>query len=57
MAADHPATCLTRTSAAMVLNIQDKQLRVSYGEQFQLSALSQCWEFIENANMFLRFLK
>ena len=56
MAADAPAPAITRPSAAIALYMQDKQILVFYGERFQLPMLSQCWEMIENANIFSCFI-
>ena len=57
MAADALAPCVTRTSTAMVLNMQYKQILVFNEEGFQQPAPSQCWKIIENANIFLTFIK
>ena len=64
MVADTLAPWVTMTSADMVSN-NDNQILVFYSEEFQLpdneefySPVSfQYWEIIENANIFLYFLK
>ena len=53
IAADGLAPWVARPSAAMVLNMQDKQVLVFHEEGFQLPVSSQWWEIIENANMYL----
>ena len=50
MAADALDPCVTRSSAAMILNMPDKQV---CGERCQLPLWSRCWEMIKNANVFL----
>ena len=44
MAADALTPCIIRTSAAIVLTVQDKQNLVFHEEGFQLPILSPCWE-------------
>ena len=52
MAADDLAPCVARSSAAMVLTKQDKQVLIYHKDTFQLPVPSQWWEIIENANVF-----
>ena len=55
MAAEALAPCVARTSAAMVLNMQNKQVFAFYEERFHLRQPYQCWERIDNANIILCF--
>ena len=57
IAADGLAPWVARPSAAMVLNMQDKQVLVFHEEGFQLPVSSLWWEIIENANIFTEFRK
>ena len=57
MATDAPDPCITGVSATMVLNMQDNWVFVFHEEDFALPALSQFQEIIENANLFLCFLR
>ena len=57
MGADALDPCVSRTSAAMALIMQDKQACILHKEQFQLAVPFQCWVIIENENIFLCFLK
>ena len=50
---DALAPCITRSSAAVVLTAQDKQVLVFLGGGFQWPGSSWCWEMVENANMIL----
>ena len=45
-------TCVARSSSALALNMQGKQVLVFYKEGFQLLEPSKFWDMIENANMF-----
>ena len=53
MAADYLAQNITRSSAAIVLMIQNEKVHVLYEEEFQLPTQSLCYEIIENANRIL----
>ena len=55
MDVDYLAPCITRSSAAMVLNFYGKQVLVFHVEAFQLLVPSQFWEMIENGNIFVFF--
>ena len=57
MAADALAPWVARTSATTVLTVQDKWLLALHEEGFQLPVPSCYWERVENANMFLYFIK
>ena len=57
IAADVLAPYVARTSAAMVLILQDEWLLVFLDEGFQEPAPHQCGEMRENAIIFLCFLK
>ena len=57
MAVNGLAACITGTSAAMVLTIQDKQSFIFYDEHFELPPLSQFWETRENTKIFLCYKK
>ena len=58
MAADNlaPRPCAARSSTAMALVLQDKQVLVFHKVGIQWPVTSQSWEMIENSNMFLCFL-
>ena len=49
--------CISSSSAAMLLTMEDEQVLIFYKEGFQPTAPSQCWEMVQNANIFLCFLK
>ena len=57
MAADALAPSLARSSAAIVLTMQDGRVLVFHEEGFQLPVASQCWEMMENVDVFSYFLK
>ena len=57
MDADALAPSVSRTSATMVWNKQDKQVFVFHKEGFQLPVPYQCWEMIDNSNIFICLLK
>ena len=57
MAADVLAPCVTRSSAAVLLMIQDKWVIVFRGGGFWLLVSSWCQKMIENTNTFLSVLK
>ena len=57
MAVSALAACITGTSAAMVLTIQDKQSFIFYDEHFELPPLSQFWITRENTKIFLCYKK
>ena len=42
-----PGSCVARSSAAILLTVQDKQIIVFHEERFQQSAPSQCWKIID----------
>ena len=52
MVVDALALCVTILSAALVLDIQNKQALLFYEEGFQLPASSQCGEILENSIYF-----
>ena len=52
MAADALVTCVARSSAAMVLNMEDKWVLVLYEEGFQLIVPPQYWKMTANTNTF-----
>ena len=52
MGADAVAPCVARSSAAMVLAMQDNQVLVFQVEGFQLLVSSPSWEITENAIVF-----
>ena len=56
MTADDLAPCIARSSAAMVLIMEDEQIHVFHEVGFQLPVPSQCWEMKQNANIFLCIL-
>ena len=43
---------IARSSPIMVLTMKDKGIPVIQEAEFQLPVPSQCWEMIENANIF-----
>ena len=49
--------CVAKSSATMLLTMQDKQVVVFHKEGFQLHATSQCLEMMRNANIFLWFIE
>ena len=55
MAADALAPCVTKSSAAMVLIMQDEHVLVFHEEGFQQPAPSPFWEMMENVNISLCF--
>ena len=58
MTADALAPCVAKSTASMILTVQDKYILVFLKKIFQLTAPSQCWEMIQiDANIFLFFLK
>ena len=57
MAADALAPFITRSSAIIILTMQDKWVLVFHEEEFQVHLPSECWEIIKNANIFLSFPK
>ena len=52
MTVDVLAFSVARTSAAMVLTVQYSYVLVFLEERFQLPVPSQCWEIIENINIY-----
>ena len=52
-----PGSYVARSSAAMVLTMQDKQVLVFHKEEFQQPAPSRCWNIVENANISFTFPK
>ena len=53
MAVDDLAPSITWSSAAIVLNLYDNQLRAFHEEKFQLNVPNKCFEIIENTSVFL----
>ena len=54
LAADALASYMARSSAAMVLSVQDKHGPVVHEERLQLPAPYQWWEIKWNLNMFAK---
>ena len=57
MVVDALAHCVARSSATMVLTMQDKQVFVYYWGINIATTPSQHWKLVENANIFICFLK
>ena len=57
MAADALAPCVPRPSAAMVLNMQSKQVVVFHEAKFQTPVPSPCYEIMKKTNTVLLVLK
>ena len=57
MIVDTLASCITRTSAAMVLTMLDKQVLIMHKERITLTAPSKFCEMIENMNIYFMFSK
>ena len=53
--ADVLAPLVTRSSAAMVLTIQDKQILVLHVEGFQITTPFQFWEMMVNTNIIYHY--
>ena len=51
------APCITRSSAAIILNMQHEQHVVFHEEGSQLPTPFQCWKMIQNANITLHSLR
>ena len=48
IATDALAPCVTRSPAAILLNIWDKQVLISQEGRFQLPVFVWCWEIVKN---------
>ena len=57
IAADALAPCVARSSAAMALTMQDKQILVFHKAGFLLSVPCKCLEMSENVDKFLKFVE
>ena len=55
MAADALASCITRTSATVILTLQDEPVLNFHEVEFQPTLPIVYWEMIENVNEFVRY--